>query len=198
LVAGGLLPWAGEIVGLTLGKAYAGSEATLVLMFLFSVPQSMGQIGGSLLCATGYTRPYATLGLANMALGLIVAYFMMAPSNAVVPGLALMSRGLAYKMVLMQLVFANFQDWLIARLFGWKYEWSYQVVGTAIAIATGWLVKVLVSMLTGVHVMFMMTAAVPIYLALMAGALYLMPWVAGTNRKELEGFIRGFVHGRAS
>ncbi len=190
MVAGGLLPWTREILQLTLGAAYAGGAVTLMLMFLYPVHQSMGQIGGTMLYATGQTRIQVALGLGTMGSSLVVAYFMMAPTDAAVPGLALASEGLAYKMVIMQLISVNFMAWLISRVFRWKYDWSHQIVGLALAVAAGWLAKALVTELAGAPILVMMIAAAPIYLALVAGALYLMPWVAGIEREEFRLIMR--------
>lgn len=196
VVAGGVLPWAREILQLTLGAAYAGGAVPLMLMFLYPVHQSMGQIGGTMLYATGHTRIQMALGLAIMVSSLVVAYFMLAPADASVPGLALAAEGLAFKMVIMQLMSVNIMAWFISRAFGWKYDWRYQIVGLALAVGAGWFVKALVTGFAGAPVLVMMAATVPIYLALVAGALYLMPWVAGTEREELRAITRTLVGGK--
>lgn len=185
VVAGGMLPWAGEIIQLTLGKAYSGGVLTLMLMFLYPVHQSMGQIGGTMLYATGHTRIQVLLGLAFMVTSLTGAYFVMAPSDAIIPGLALASQGLACKMVIMQLVQVNIMAWVIARIFKWKYECGYQIVSLAMALAVGWLAKALVTGWVEAPLLSVMASAVPCYIVPMAALLYLMPGLAGINRNDI-------------
>ena len=189
VVAGGLLPWAREILQLTLGAAYAGGAATLMMMFLYPVHQSMGQIGGTMLYATGHTRIQVVLGLAFMASSLVVAYFMMAPVDAAIPGLALASEGLAYKMVIMQLVQVNIMAWFISRVFRWKYDWRYQITGLVLAVAAGWLAKIIVTG-WGEPDLIAMVASVPIYLTLVFVLLYSIPSLVGAEKEEISLAIK--------
>ena len=82
-----------------------------------------------MLYATEKTRIQVVLGLVFMAISIVVIYFMLAPSTMTIPGLELASQGLAIKMVVMQLIQVNIMAWFIAKIFGWKLDWTYQVVG---------------------------------------------------------------------
>ena len=186
VVAGGLLPWAAEIIRITLGAAYAGGSITLMLMFLYPVHQSMGQIGGTMLYATGKSRVQVVLGLVFMGASLVAAYFTMAPAEAVVPGLGLASRGLSYKMVIMQVLQVNVLAWCIARIFGCRFDWLYQVAGLGLSVAAGWLAKLAVAGLVELHLIAGMVMAGLLYVLFIACGLYLMPWVAGLDRKDLH------------
>jgi O-antigen/teichoic acid export membrane protein len=185
VVAGGLMPWTSEIIKLTLGKDYYGGALTLMLMFLYPVHQSMGQIGGTMLYATGHTRIQVMLGLVFMATSLAGAYFMMAPSDAIIPGLALASQGLAYKMVIIQFVQVNIVAWAIARVFKWTYDFGYQIVSLSIALTIGWLVKTLVTGWLEASTITVMMLAIPIYIALIASVLYYMPGLAGIRQIDI-------------
>jgi O-antigen/teichoic acid export membrane protein len=190
VTAGALLPWAGEILEILLGKAYIGGALTLSLMFLYPVHQSMGQIGGSILLATGRTKIQVTLGLSFMSSSLVVAYFMMAPRDAVIPGFGLASEGLAYKMLLMQVLQVNILAWFIARTFEWKFDWNFQIVGLALTVLAGWLSKEAATVFVALPLLAAMVVAAAFYAAMVAGMLYLAPWIAGTKRAELQGFAR--------
>lgn len=190
VVAGGLLPWSGEIIQVTLGTAYAGGTTTLMAMFLYPVHQSVGQIGGTMLYATGHTRVQVEVGLAFMAASLVAAYFLMAPAYAIIPGLGLGSQGLAYKMVIMQLVQVNITAWIIARIFGWRYDWGYQIVGLALAVFAGLAAKIVISALLAAPVLVTMLASGVIHLCLVACILYFLPAVAGIDRGELLAVYR--------
>src|SRR5947207_804256 len=156
----------------------------------------MGQIGGTTLYATGNTRIQVLLGIATMAASLVVAYFMMAPSTAFVPGLDLASKGLAYKMVVLQVVSVNVQAWLIARTLGWEYDWVYQFVALPIAIAIGWLSKLIVVNVLTAPSLVLMSAAGVVHLLLMVLVVRLLPAMAGLQHGRLVEIARGF--GRAA
>lgn len=191
-LAGGLLPWAGEILRITVGDAYAGGTVTLMLMFLYPVHQSMGQIGGAMLYATGHVRVQVILGTVFMTTGLITAYFMLAPADAPISGLGLASQGLAWKMVAIQLIAVNIVAWFIARLFKWKFDWIYQFAGLLGCSGLGWLAYAVVTHLNtrGVPVIGQMALAAIFYAGLVFAMLYALPWLAGLSRGELEGYVR--------
>ncbi|VAW71376.1 hypothetical protein MNBD_GAMMA12-1331 [hydrothermal vent metagenome] len=188
LAAGGLLPWAGEIITLLLGSAYTAGTYTLMLMFLYPVHQSMGQIGGTMMYATEHTSLYVRTGLAIMVVSIIAVYFMLAPNHLAVPGLGLGSEGLAIKMVVLQVISVNIIAWFIAKIFGWKFDWTYQVAGLGVAIFAGWVAKFLVVFFFGWHVILLMAVSAGIYLMLMITVVYRIPWVAGIDRVEMDVF----------
>lgn len=188
VVAGGLIPWSYEIIQLLLGDAYLAGSFTLMIMFLYPVHQSMGQIGGTMLYATENTRIQVVLGIAFMISSIIVVYFMLAPVAMTVPGLELGSEGLAYKMVAMQLIQVNIMAWFIARIFGWKFDWFYQIAGLGLAIALGYMAKSLTTFLVLSDIASMASAAI-IYAILIMATLFLLPWLVGMERDNLKSFV---------
>jgi O-antigen/teichoic acid export membrane protein len=199
VLAGGLIPWTEEIVKITLGEKYITGAPTMMLMFLYPIHQSMGQITGTVLYATGHTRLQVIYGMFFMALSLVVAYFFMAPNNAIVPGLNLSSKGLAYKMVLVQFLGVNVLAFFIARLFHWKYDWFFQVTSLALTLSIGWSVSYLVNKLIGndfsIYILsnqfVKMIVAAPIYLICILGLLYVRPSIAGITREEIIKAVKG-------
>lgn len=189
LTAGGLLPWTGEIIELLLGTAYSEGRVTMMLMILYPVHQSMGQIGGTMLYATGQTRMQVIIGLVFMATSILVVYFMLAPEHMLIPGFGLASQGLAFKMVIMQLIQVNIMAWFIAKIFGWKFEWTYQLFGLGVAVIAGWTAKLAVGSLITAHVIALMAATGVIYLILVGTAVYMFPWILGIGREDIRQFL---------
>jgi len=190
VVAGGLIPWTEEIITVILGNDYTAGTITLMIMFFYPVHQTMGQIGSTMLYATEKTKVQVILGLAFMASSIVVVYFMLAPSSMPIPGLGLASQGLAIKMVLMQFLQVNIMAYVIARLFGWNYDWLYQVFGLSLAIAVGYLAKTASDFVVSDHVIMQFMFSGIVYVVLIAGLIYLHPWLAGTNKGELLGVMR--------
>jgi len=193
VVAGGLLPWSEEIITLLLGDAYRAGAITLMLMFLYPVHQTIGQIGGTMLYATEHTRIQVVLGLIFMAVSIVVVYFMLAPGSMQVPGFGLASQGLAIKMVALQLISVNVQAWFIARIFGWKFDWTYQVVGLGLAVVAGWGAKSIMTSVITAHITIEMVATGFLYITLVFFMFYLLPWLMGMTRDELNGYLLRFA-----
>jgi O-antigen/teichoic acid export membrane protein len=184
------MPWASEIINLSLGTAYSGGSVALMLMFIYPVHQSLGQIGGSMLFATEKAQIFVILGVTFMALSIIVAYLLMAPVDAVIPGLNLAAEGLAWKMVTIQIVSVNLQAWFIARIFKWKFDWAYQVVALGLAISIGWWTKVFVAGFLDIPSLQSMALSATLYLVVMLGILLRFPSIAGLELDDLKALYK--------
>lgn len=193
-IAGALLPWATEILELTAGPEYLSGATTLMVMLIYPVHQSMGQISSAMLYATERSRLQVILNMFFMSINLIVAYIMMAPEDAYIPGFGLASQGLAWKMVVLQILEVNVAAWFISRIFGWKFQWFYQPAGLIICIFLGFSAQTLVSWLVGwlvVELQFFIAGL--IYLISVIALLFYLPWLAGLERSEILAQVRRFI-----
>ena len=193
-LAGLLTPWSDQIVKWTLGAGYLSGSTTLMLMFFYPIHQSMGQIGGTMLYATGQTRLYTNLGLILMAVSLVVAYFLLAPAQAMVPGLGMGSRGLACKMLGMQFIQVNVIAWFIAKKYQWKFDWQTQFIVLITVISAGWCAK-------GFILLIITDGAVPqvicssvLTLLIIGLIIYAMPQLAGLTRGELSVQLKKYLY----
>ncbi len=187
-----LIPYSHDIALKLLGVAYEEAWPTLALLFLFPIHQSLGQIGGTFFCATGRTRPFAVLSAGIMMVSLPVTYLMVADPKQLVPGLGLGSVGLAIKFVVIQVVSVNLQAVLIARLNGWKWDWSYQAIGPSFLILLGmsarWITDETLSFIgLGSHLLSSLLVASAIYVLGICMILYFMPWLIDLTRDEISG-----------
>jgi O-antigen/teichoic acid export membrane protein len=201
-VAGLLLPWSAEVLRLLLGPEFVGGAPALMIMLLYPVHQTMGQVGATMMYATEQVRTHVLIGGAMMVVGLVVAYLVLAPPDSVVPGLGLASTGLAVKMVGVQIVGVNVLAYALARINRWPYEWVYQPVVIGVCVGLGWLVRegVLATLPASTPVMVELALAGVLYAILLAGALVLRPALAGLSRTELAAdyaALRRFVTRRA-
>jgi O-antigen/teichoic acid export membrane protein len=189
LFAGAVVPWSKEILELFVGVEYVGGSMVLILMLIYTVHQSMGQIGSSMLYATKETKLQTMIGMIFMSVSLIVSYFMMAPSDSpILPGLGLASEGLALKMVMLQIIQVNILAWFISRKFGWKYDWTYQVVILGSVLIVSWLIKAVVQLLA-IKVITSMIIFGFIYTLLGVLLIYFKPSIIALNNKELREII---------
>jgi O-antigen/teichoic acid export membrane protein len=197
ILSGFLIPWTDQIVAVFLGQAYTMAGPVLMIMFLYPIHQSMGQIGGTMLLASGYTHSVMVISVVMMVVGLPLSYLAQAPATGfLIPGLGLGAMGMAIKMVLVNMVSVNVQAWVIARKNKWKYNWSYQVIGIGATVGLGFASKYLAGMVWDLGVpasklslILPFLAAGLIYLALVGGLLWMIPWLIGMSREEMAGYL---------
>lgn len=146
LICGFLVPWTYEIIDFFLGDDYLPAVVTLMIMFLYPVHQSIGQINGALLYATGNTRIHINCGIFFMILGIISTYIVLAPKNLIIPGYNLGSVGLVSKLVLIQIIGVNVVAWIISKKFKWKFEFVYQIKMLTTFLIIGFASKQLITL----------------------------------------------------
>ncbi len=191
-VAGFLIPWSEDILRLTLGPAYMAGATTLAIMFLYPVHQSMGQIGGTMLYATGRVRAQVVIGTLFMAASIVATYFILAPKDAPIPGFDMGSVGLAGKMVVSQLLAVNVVAYYLARSLQIRFDWTYQPLGLFGCLGLGWLAHAIAQWLLDVpaHTWAAMLASAFLYSAMMLAMLWLAPSLAGGSRREIMAVVR--------
>lgn len=191
-VAGYLMPWSKEILQLALGGAYESGAAALTIMFLYPLHQTMGQIGGTMLYATGRVHGQVVIGAVFMILSIVATYFVLAPVTALIPGLDLGASGLACKMVVMQFIFVNITALYLAKSLRMNLDWVYQPLSGLSCLLAGvvaysvskWLFDLSAHILPG------MLLSGLLYLVMVVSAVWLMPSIVGVNREEILAFVR--------
>lgn len=195
-IAGFLCPWAGDLLRLILGVAYVDGASTLAIMFLYPIHQSMGQIGDTMLYATGRVSLQVVIGSIFMLVSIGATYLLLAPADALVPGFGLASQGLALKMVTVQFLRVNVVAFIIARLWDWRFDWLHQAVSLLGCCALGWFAHAAATHFTSPSwtlPAIAMSGGV-VYLMLIAAFVYAMPWLAGMTRRELVLDLRTVLH----
>jgi O-antigen/teichoic acid export membrane protein len=195
-VSGLLIPWSEQIVHIALGSAYVNAWPVLAIMLLYPVHQSMGQIGGAMLLASGQTHRYMIVSVSVMLISIPITYVVLAPaSGGWVQGLEMGALGMACRMVILGIVSVNIQAWVIARYGGWKFDWVFQAVGISLMVVLGYLAKLLTSLIWALDGVGTFELVVPVifesvvYLTLVAWVIWLLPWLIGTDRKEIAALF---------
>lgn len=196
IITGLLLPWSEQIVDIFLGQAYAQGWPVLAIMLLYPILQSMGQIGGTMLLASGNTHKYMFVSMALTLVSVPFSYLMLAPASGVlVPGLGMGAIGIASKTVLLGMISVNIQAWIIARYSGWKFDWAYQVVGIPLMLGLGYLARMLVGLVWTLDGVGWRSLIIPIIFACIVYAIsalsvvWLLPWLIGMKKEELQGLL---------
>lgn len=191
-IAGLLIPWSKDLLRLVLGPAYVGGATTLMVMLLYPVHQSMGQIGATMMYATERVALQVAIGLGTMLFGMTMTYLVLAPPTAVVPGLGLASTGLALKMVGTQVLAVNILAYVIARISKWPFDWIYQPASLLGCVGIGWAAHGIVNELVSYHVSVIarIATAAAVHGVLIGGFAFAAPGLVGLSRGELIADIR--------
>jgi len=187
LISGALIPWANEIVSLLLGKEYIDGSIVVVIMLLFPIHLCLGQVCGTLYFALELTKPYTIMNIVQMIIAPILTFFMLAPTNYLIPGLGLASTGLALKMVIVGFVSQNYQMWWLMRKQGWQYSISYQLVSMALFIlpAIAILFVINYAFSETLHIILRGVLFGLIYFSFSGLVIYYNSWLIGTSKSEL-------------
>ncbi|MDD5240738.1 MAG: lipopolysaccharide biosynthesis protein [Sulfuricella sp.] len=188
LVSGFLLPWSKEITGWTLGIEYLDGAPVLAVMFLFPMYAAMGQIGGTMFYATENARPKVVIETILMLVSIPAAYFVQAPHDALIPGLALGGLGMAVQKVALIAVANNVMTWWLARTHGWEFDWKCQVTSLGGALLVGGLSYWIVSM-AGMKTIAAFVLAGALYAVTMFALIWRHPQMAGMTKEEINGYM---------
>ena len=186
IVAGSLFPWASEILYLTVGGEYAAAEFAMMIMLLYPVHQSIGQVSSSFLLASGNQKATVVIGIPFLIISFVASYFMLAPKNLVIPGFELASSGLALKMVIMQFIQVNVTMWWIARVFKWRFEWTSQFLVLVLTIFLGLALKLFLTILLPIPIAFSMILYSFTYIILLVLIAYFKPSLFGFRGNEFK------------
>ena len=127
LISATLIPWSKEIISILLGDTYLAGSLTLTIMLLYPVHQSIGQINGTMFYATANTREYVIGNIIFLIISFIFTYYVLAPTDFIIPGLNLGALGVAIKVVLLQFIHVNIFSWYINKKFEWNFDYTFQI-----------------------------------------------------------------------
>ena len=188
VISGFLIPWSEDIVLLVLGSSYEAATPVLATMLFFSIYAVAGQVNGTLMYAASRTKEYLFFGAILMVAGIPFSYFVQASHNSIIPGLELGGLGMALKRTIFILAQVNILTWWIGRGYGWKFDWSSQVVGLIGPILLGWLVhKTVIALFAPMAYSLIINAAIALvfYILLVGAFILAVPWAAGLQRDEI-------------
>lgn len=191
-----LIPYSADILRATVGAAYLGGTIPFALMLMYPLHQALGRITGSFFHAIGDTAAYSRIGIATTLLSLPIAYVLLAPRSAVVPGLDLGATGMSLKMLAINVLAVNLSAFAIARRLGTTYDWGHQVTIVALLLALAFGCRVMAHALMGwivpSHDMLASVSGAIAYATLSALALFRYPAAVGLSRTQARAIARGY------
>jgi O-antigen/teichoic acid export membrane protein len=170
------------------GAKYQHATLAVMIMAFYAIPQTYGQLSGSVFYASGQTGLYRNIGITFMLIGLPVTYFLIAPHDML--GLNAGATGLAIKTVLLAFIGINVQLYFNAKflkLSFWRYV-GHQLfcvgclLGIAIVAAFG--VDKVLGFSKSIITSFIIAGS--LYTLMVIALVYFLPVVFGIRREDVQ------------
>lgn len=176
LIAAGLGPWSGEIVILVFGPEYALAAPVFMVLIFATVYQTLGQIEGTLLMASGKTGTGFFFNILIAPLGIGLSFLMIAGTDGwALSALApLGALGLAIKVLTVQFFSVNVLGYLLCQKMTWRFEWIYQIRVWLILLFFGFLSRIIFADFFEYSISSMLSAAI-FYLLVILVVLVIFP-----------------------
>lgn len=142
-IAAACIPWAYEILDLLYGKSYVVAAAPLILLMMYSIHQSIGQVDSAFLMASGNTSVGFIFNMLFAPIGILITYILLSNSNVLMIGLGLGASGLAIKMWVTQLISVNMIGVLIQKKLDIKFSYLDQIKVFLVFILLAVFIKVM-------------------------------------------------------
>jgi len=200
IISGFLIPWASEILTLSFGQVYIDGVVTMSIMLLYPIHQSLGQIVAVMYMALEKTKIYVVINSVILFISIISAYFILAPSNANVPGFGFSSDGLAMKMVLLQIFGVNLSMWWLAKHNNLPHKFSFQIFNMCLFLMLGYFVYFIINSVIFIdgNVFFKILTAFIFYISISLTLVYFLSYkLINIERKDLKKIINSiYLSGR--
>jgi len=174
---------ADNLLSIFTDERFEGAYLALVIIAYYPLHQTYGQINAALFFATEDTRKYRNIGLVTTVIGLIFSYIFIYT-------LKWGAEGLAWKMVVAQIIGVNIQLFFNAKkldiiYFKFLYHQFYTIIFFCVV---AFVANLLVGAYTAADIQFFITGAVYSCLALLG--VFMFPPIFGVSREELTRFFR--------
>jgi O-antigen/teichoic acid export membrane protein len=143
LIATSFIPWTSQIVNFLYGPSYSLAAVSLVFLMLYSIYQSVGQIDGAFLMATGKTKVGFKMHFFLAPIGMFCTFFLLSKSDNYLFGLGLGATGLAIKMIISQVISGNMIAHLIRKEFSIKAISLNQIQILIFLSLLAWAIKII-------------------------------------------------------
>ncbi|HOL35533.1 MAG TPA: oligosaccharide flippase family protein [bacterium] len=175
------------------GSQYSAALLPVILMCIFPIHSTYGQLSGSVFLATGQTKLYRNLGVPFMIFGSMLTYILIAPQDKF--GLNMGASGLAIKMVLLQFILVNVQLFFNAKFLGISFirYFVHQIIVIVLFLAIGIDSRFFGDfLLRGTPFIFSFIFSGLVYTAVCIVCAFYYPRVFGLYRDDIEFFLRFF------
>ena len=177
-----------DIVNLIGGKSFEGGGFSLVIMALYPIHQTYGQLCGAVLYSSGKTNIIRNISIPFQILGLILVLFFLATDD--LGGLNLGSLGLVYKMIFIQIIVVNIYLWYSVKILSlsfFKYLF-FQILGISILCILSFSSSFIFKNLTDKLLINLFLSGIS-YTFVVLLLIYFFPSLINLNKSELKNIV---------
>ena len=170
------------------GNDFKSASSSLLIMGLYPIHQTYGQLSGSIFYATGQTKLYRNIGITGALIGMLITYFLVAPHNYY--GMDFGAVGLSIKFVLYQIIITNVQLVYNSRLLNIKFReyLIHQFVIVLLLLSCGLISKFLLVSFINLSLNPLLDILIigVVYIAIVLSFIYFKPTLFGLNKSNIK------------
>lgn len=174
------------------GNQFAGATTAMMIMALYPIHLTYGQLNGSVFYASGQTKLYRNIGMIQYLLGLPITYFLLAPVENF--GLNAGATGLALKFVLVNVIIVNVQIFFNTRFMGLRFMRYivHQIMSVACLLGVAAISILVIDKGLGLHdkVVLSFFLSGVLYTLMVAILGYAKPVLFGLQRRDIHSLIQ--------
>lgn len=184
-----IIPWSSELILLALGNEYLSASIVFGLMMFYPVYQGLWQMNGLFLAATKATSILSLVSGAHLITNIILSYLIIAPRDAIIPGLGLSLTVLVVKMVAVQFVFSNIITWWVSKRLVSQYSFHGQFFCICFFAPLGLLTSYIGKAFAGEQFIFGFSLSCLIYCLVSFVFVTRYPYLFGFNSNDYKFMV---------
>ncbi|MHC9543657.1 MAG: lipopolysaccharide biosynthesis protein [Vulcanimicrobiota bacterium] len=173
------------------GKDFSNALLPIIIMSFYPIHQTYGQLNSSLYYASGQTYLYSLIGIAFSLIGVLAAYFLIAPKSLL--GCDAGATGLAIKMVLLNFLGVNTQLFFSSRLlkFSFRKLFVHQFICIGAMIIVAALATFCINELLRTQGMFLLKFIFSgiLYTIINAFIFFYVPYIFGLEKQDVTKIL---------
>ena len=170
-----------NIIAIFTDKKFEDAYLVLVIMAFYPIHQTYGQLSGSIFYATGNTKLLRNISFFTQPFGVLLSFIFI-----YILGLGAM--GLAYKMIIAQVIGVNIQLYFNAKILDFKIKdfLFHQLYVVLLFLLLAYVVSN-IFIFTSPLLSFLVSGM--IYTILVIISAYIFPFIFSTNRDEIKYYL---------
>ena len=187
------------IIKFFIGQEYIMATIPASIYLLYPIQQTIGQLNGTFLFSIEKTKSIRNILIFISCIGIPISYLLLSDKSILFfNGFSLGAKGVAIKMIVVQIISVSMQFWVIAKFLKIKksliYFHQFSVLCLIFSINyTLYFFKNIIetTILNEYHLIIFISFSL-IYLIVGLVIIYLFPFLIGLNKEKLKNYISNY------
>ena len=170
------------------GNQYKEAVIPVMIMTLYPIHQTYGQLSASVFFATGKTKLYSNISLLFIIIGFPVIYILLAPKSDF--GFNLGATGLALKLVIVQFIGVNVQLFYNANFLKFRFlnYFLHQIISVTFFIAISFIAKLFIDRILFMkdHILINFITSGLLYSIIVSISCFYFPMIFGLKKDDIK------------